>query len=280
MRPVLCRWIAYAGKPIYIDRLVTKPAYSLVEQSLNSKYSFRQDGSILATNGDGFGLGWYMHRDEPGLFKIAEPAWANENINEICSQIHARIFMAHIRAASAGAIQRTNAHPFKYKYWLFQHNGFLRHFDVLRRDLQFAIAPEYFEFLKGTTDSETLFLLALTHGLQDNPRVALETLIREVRSACDRRKVPFELVLSCALSDGKTLYTIRYSSLNFVHSQYYSTHAKSMKEVDEHSAEVPSKSVVVVSEPLDQEMEHWMEMPANAFATIRDGEVGIEILNV
>lgn len=279
MRSVLCRWIAYTGKPIYIDRLVTKPAYSLVEQSLNSKYSFRPDGSILATNGDGFGLGWYMHREEPGLFKIAEPAWANENINEICSQIHARIFMAHIRAASIGAIQRTNAHPFKYKNWLFQHNGFLNHFDVLRRELQFEIAPEYFSYLKGTTDSETLFLLALTYGLEENPRLALETLILRIRKICEKNKVPFDLLMSCAISDGKMLYTVRYSSGNFVHSQYYSTHALSMKEVDENSAEVPSRSVVVVSEPLDQEMEHWKEMPVGAFATIHEGNVNIETLN-
>lgn len=276
----MCRWIAYAGKPIYIDTLVTRPAYSLVEQSLNSKFSFRPDGSILATNGDGFGLGWYMDREEPGLFKTAEPAWGNENINELCSQIRARIFMAHIRAASSGAIQRTNAHPFKYKNWIFQHNGCLESFDVLRRELQFDIAPEFFSYLKGTTDSETLFLLALTYGLQDDPKAALEKVILRVRRACDEKQVPYRLVMSCALSDGKSLYTIRYSSQKMVHSQYYSTHADCMKEINENSASVPPSSVVVVSEPLDQSMEHWKEMPVDTFATIRDGKIGIEQLKL
>lgn len=276
----MCRWIAYAGKPIFIDTLVTRPAYSLVEQSYNSKYSFRPDGSILSTNGDGFGLGWYMHKQEPGLFKIAEPAWANENINEICSQIHARIFMAHIRAASTGAIQRTNAHPFKYKNWLFQHNGFLNHFDVLRRELQFDIAPEYFTYLKGTTDSETLFLLALTYGLDSDPRGAIEKVIRRTQEACAKNNVSFDLIMSCAISDGKMLYTVRYSSGSFVHSQYYSMHAESMREINEDSAEVPARSVVVVSEPLDQSMDHWKEMPAGAFATIHDGKIHIEMLKV
>ncbi len=274
----MCRWIAYSGKPIYIDRLVTRPASSLVVQSLNAKFSFRPDGSILATNGDGFGLGWYMHRQEPGLFKTAEPAWANENINEICAQIQARIFMAHVRAASTGAIQRTNAHPFKYQNWLFQHNGFLNHFDILRRDLMFEISPEYFGYLKGTTDSETLFLLALTYGLQEAPRASFEKVIQRVRQACEEKQVPFDLVMSCALSDGNMLYTMRYSSGSFVHSQYYSAHTECMKEVDENSAEVPSKSIVVVSEPLDQTMDHWNEMPAGAFATIHEGKVHIETL--
>src|SRR5688572_20786995 len=98
----MCRWIAYIGKPIYIDTLVTKPSRSLVEQSLNSKMSFTQEGSLLTTNGDGFGVGWYAGKEEPGLFKGAEPAWGNENLNEICSQVKAHIFMAHIRAASTG----------------------------------------------------------------------------------------------------------------------------------------------------------------------------------
>jgi len=274
----VCRWIAYIGKPIFVDALVVRPAYSLVEQSLNSKFSFRSDGSILATNGDGFGLGWYMHRPEPGLFKTAEPAWANENINEICSQLQARIFMAHIRAASTGAIQRTNAHPFKYKNWLFQHNGYLAHFDVLRRDLQFDIGEEYFGHLKGTTDSETLFLLALTYGLDRDPKRAIERVIERVRQACTERGAPFELIMSTAFSDGSSIYTVRFASGTHVHSQYYSTHAACMQDIDDNAAAVPARSVVVVSEPLDQSMEHWKEMPVGAFATIRNGAIEIETL--
>ena len=276
----LCRWIAYIGKPIFVDTLVTAPAYSLVEQSLNSKYSYRSDGSILATNGDGFGLGWYMYKEEPGLFKTAEPAWANENINEICAQTQGHIFMAHVRAASMGSIQRTNAHPFKYKNWLFQHNGSLVEFDQVRRDLQFAIAPEYFAYLKGTTDSETLFLLALTFGLQADPKAAWEKVITHIRDLCSQKKLPFNLVLSCALSDGKKLYTIRYASGSLVHSQYYSTHADCMKDINQESAAVPASSVVIVSEPLDSSMEHWKEMPVGSFASIAKGKITIEQLNL
>lgn len=275
----MCRWIAYIGKPIFLDTLVTRPTYSLVEQSLHSKYSFRSDGSILAINGDGFGLGWYMHKEEPGLFKTAEPAWANENINEMCAQIQARIFMAHIRAASAGSIQRTNAHPFKYKNWIFQHNGYLNHFDTLRKDLQFSISSDLFNHLKGTTDSETLFLLALTYGLEKDPKTALERVILRVRKVCHEKDVPFELVMSCALSNGKNLYTMRYASGELVHSQYYSTHADCLKEINENNVAMPPSSVVVVSEPLDQSMEHWKEMPAGSFATIHGGKIHIETLN-
>jgi predicted glutamine amidotransferase len=272
----MCRWIAYIGKPIYIDTLVTKPSRSLVEQSLHSKMSFTQEGSLLTTNGDGFGVGWYAGKEEPGLFKGAEPAWGNENLSEICSQVKAHIFMAHIRAASTGAVQRANAHPFKYKNWLFQHNGHIGRFEALRRDLQFDIAPELYPALKGTTDSETFFLLALTYGLKDDPKAALRKTISRVERACRERDVPCDVVLSCALSDGTSLYTLRYASGEKCHSQYYSTHADCMKDVCEDATAMPRNSVVVVSEPLDQSGEHWQEMPERSFAAIRDGRIEIE----
>lgn len=276
----MCRWIAYIGKPISMDTLVTKPSRSLIEQSLNSQLSFRPDGSVLATNGDGFGMGWYGERAEPGLFKVPSPAWNNENITELCAQISSRLFMAHIRAASVGAIQRTNVHPFKYKNWLFQHNGYVGEFEKLRRDLQFDIAPELYTQLSGTTDSETLFLLALTYGLEQHPKQAFEKTIRRVLDLCDAYGINPDIILSCAISDGQSLYTLRYSSSTRVHSQYYATHAECLRELNADNATMPRNSVVVVSEPLDQSGALWQEMPSNSFATFAAGEARIEELRI
>ena len=33
------------------------------------------------------------------------------------------MILAHVRATSGTAIQRSNCHPFRYQHWLFQHNG-------------------------------------------------------------------------------------------------------------------------------------------------------------
>lgn len=276
----MCRWIAYIGNPIHMDTLVTKPTRSLIEQSLSSQLSFRPDGTVLSTNGDGFGMGWYGRKREPGLFRVPSPAWNNENISELCAQISSRLFMAHIRAASVGAIQRSNVHPFKYKNWLFQHNGYVSDFEVLRRDLQFDIAPELFPRLSGTTDSETLFLLALTYGLEDNPKAAMEKVIQRVLRACETHRVPPDVILSCAISNGHTLYTLRYSSSDRLHSQYYSTHAECLRDLNEDNHIMPENSVVVVSEPLDQSGELWQEMPANSFGTIASGIVRTEQLSL
>jgi len=282
----MCRWIAYIGKPVMMDTLVSKPAHSLLQQSLHARMLYKPDGSMDTTNGDGFGVGWYMDKAEPGLFKVADPAWSNENINEICSQVKSRLFMAHIRAASAGAIQRSNAHPFKYKNWLFQHNGRIENFHVVRRDLQFDIAPDLYSLIKGTTDSETLFLLALTFGLENEPKKAIERTIERVVRACKENSIAVDFNFSCAFSDGNALYTTRYSSTDRAHSQYYSTYADCLKSINAESDDVPSSSVVVVSEPLDLSLEHWVEMPIGSFAVFQERallpgtKIAIESLNV
>src|SRR5262249_57034690 len=59
----MCRWIAYRGETIPLEQYVTAPAHSLVVQSQ------RALESTAATNGDGFGMGWYGTRPEPGLHR-------------------------------------------------------------------------------------------------------------------------------------------------------------------------------------------------------------------
>jgi glutamine amidotransferase len=274
----MCRWIAYIGKPIYMDMLVTRPEHSLVAQSLDTKLRYKPDGSILAINGDGFGIGWYSRRSEPGLYKVSDPAWSNENIHAICNQTESGLFMAHIREATTGEVQRSNTHPFKYKNWLFQHNGRVNRFESIRRELEFDISPELYPEVKGNTDSEVLFFLALTYGLESQPKLALERTIHRIDRACRKKGIPVEFNASLAMSDGKTLYTARFAVGLDSNSQYYSTDANCMKAINREFAEMPPDGVVVVSEPLDYSEHKWMEMPEGSFATIREGKIRIEQL--
>ena len=276
----MCRWIAYSGQPIFMEKLITLPEHSLVEQSLNTAMNFHADGSLMSTNGDGFGIGWYAERMEPGLFRDEKPAWNNQNLKELCKQIRARIFMAHVRATTTGAVQLSNCHPFKYKNWLFQHNGDVTNFKKLRRDLQMDIAPELYPYLKGTTDSETFFLLALTYGLQDNPRKALQKMVHRIYKAMvDNGQTDGHLNLSCALSDGQKLYTLRYSYNVPSKTQFYSSQLGWLDDVDppvEGASYFPNKNIIVVSEPLDGFDDKWTEIPKNSFATMFQSEVQVE----
>ena len=76
------------------------------------------------------------------------------------------LFFAHPCARPAAPIQQTNCHPFRHGRWLFMHNGFVGDFAAVKRDLTFAIDPSLYPHVRGTTDSEVLFHLALTFGLE------------------------------------------------------------------------------------------------------------------
>lgn len=272
----MCRWIAYTGKPIYLDTLVTKPDHSLVVQSRHSQMNYTKNGQLLSTNGDGFGIGWYDKRKEPGLFKDDLPAWHNTNLNNLCHQVKAHTFMAHIRATTTGDIQRANCHPFRYKNWLFQHNGHVSHFPKIRRELQLSIAPELYPLLQGTTDSETFFYLAITLGLLDEPKAAMQKMVEKVLQALLKIDQEGVLNLSCAISDGEKLYTIRYSHNEAPMTQFVSTDTACMAEFAQARPRIPSGSTVVVSEPLDNISSKWRKIANNSFTTINNSNVQSE----
>lgn len=272
----MCRWLAYSGKPIFLDTLITQPDHSLVEQSLNSKLNYNNAGQLLSTNGDGFGIGWYDQQPYPGVFKEELPAWHNINLQKLCHHIQAHIFMAHVRATTTGDIQRTNCHPFCHGNWLFQHNGQVSDFPALRRELQFAVDPELFPDIRGNTDSETFFMLAITYGLKTNPKQALQKMVRKVESVLLKHDPEGILNLSCAISDGEYLYTLRYSHNEDPMTQFYSTDASCLSQFDVKDGDSLGACTVVVSEPLDSINEKWVKIPDNSFTTIRNNEVKTE----
>jgi glutamine amidotransferase len=76
--PCMCRFLAYVGEPIFLADLVCAPTHSLIHQSMHA------DEGKTPTNGDGFGLGWYAEREEPGLHREIRPAWSDENLRSLC----------------------------------------------------------------------------------------------------------------------------------------------------------------------------------------------------
>src|SRR5919108_4896553 len=167
----MCRWLGYFGDPIRPEELLYQPARSLIEQSKSHA------PDVAIANGDGFGLGWYGTADGPGLFRSESPAWGDRNLREISAQLCSPLFLAHVRAATGtAAVQQTNCHPFRHGRWLFVHNGFIEAFDRLHRELLMAVDPGLFRSVEGTTDSEVMFYLALTFGLDDDPLGGLERM--------------------------------------------------------------------------------------------------------
>src|SRR5436305_213110 len=168
----MCRWLAaYTEVPILLERALYAPAHSLIDQSLHSKLGAE------ATNGDGFGVGWYDDQPSPGVFRSIEPAWNDQNLRELAAHVRSGMFFAHIRAAIGSAVQQTNCHPFRHGRWLFMHNGFIDGFAKIKRDLALAVDESLFADIEGQTDTEMLFNVALTFGLRDDPPGAVARAI-------------------------------------------------------------------------------------------------------
>jgi predicted glutamine amidotransferase len=141
----MCRFLAYRGEPVFLSSLVSAPAHSLIHQSLHAAEA------KTGTNGDGFGLGWYGERDEPGLYREVRPAWSDENLRSLCDQVRSRLFFAHVRASTGTSSTRANCHPFAHGRYLFMHNGQIGGYAGLKRRIEGMIPDELYGARLGTS---------------------------------------------------------------------------------------------------------------------------------
>ena len=117
-----------------------------------------------------------------------------------------------MRATSGTAIQQTNCHPFRHGSWLFVHNGVVAGFHEMRRELMLEVAPELFPDIQGSTDSEVLFHLALTYGLEQDPVAALERTIGLVEATASSTASKRAVQASIGVADGERLWAFRYAT--------------------------------------------------------------------
>lgn len=236
----MCRWVAYSGRPTYLEALVAQPKHSLISQSLHAQEA------KTGINGDGFGLGWYGDRDEPGLFRETLPAWSDENLRSLCRLIRSRLFFAHVRASTGTATTRANCHPFAVGPWLFMHNGQIGGYRRLRRDLEALIPDRLYEHRTGTTDSEALFLILLARNVETDPVGAVQSTLAEVAELQRRKAIRAPMRFTAALSDGRRLFAFRCASDRKAPSLYYRN---------------GDGAVTAVSEPLDADGAGWAPVP-------------------
>jgi glutamine amidotransferase len=265
----MCRWLAYSGSPVLLEELLYGPKNSLIVQSLHSRLGAEE------TNGDGFGVGWYGAQETPAVFHSIEPAWNDRNLRELAGHINASIVFAHIRASTGSPVQQTNCHPFRHGRWLWMHNGFIDDFHAVKRDLVLAIDPERYPAIEGTTDSETLFHLALTFGLEENPPSAVQRAIGLVESVGRERGVEYPFQGTIATTDGESIWAFRYSSEGKSRSLFFSTDIRTLRELYPENIllrDLDDESRLVVSEPLGDLQGAWNEVPESSWGVIQPGQ--------
>ncbi len=265
----MCRWNAYIGEPLLIDELLYRPKHGLIDESLHSRMGAE------TTNGDGFGLGWYPPGTpgDPARYRSVNPAWNDANLRDLAAHIESPLFVAHIRAAVGSPVQQTNCHPFRHGRWLFVHNGLIDGFAKLRRDLMLAVDPSLFSGVAGSTDSETLFYLALTHGLEEDPIAAMEKAIGIVEQAAAKEGITDPMQGTIGISDGERLWAIRYSSAHQSRTLFVSEDVDTVRRLHPERPrlqELSENARLVVSEPLIDLPGAWHEIP-EATALVVDG---------
>ena len=265
----MCRWLAYSGSPVRLDDLLYKPVNSLVMQSKHARMGAE------TTNGDGFGIGWYGTEPTPGLFHSTEPAWHDRNLRELGRQASASRVFAHIRATTGTAIQQTNCHPFRHGKWLWMHNGALADFPKVKRDMAITVDPGLYPEIEGSTDSEMFFYLALTFGLEEDPRAAVAEAVGFIEDAGRRRGVGHPVQMTVATTDGDTTWAFRYSSEGKSRSLFTSrdiTPLQALYPENELLNKLSDDSRLVVSEPLGDLHGAWQEVPESTCVVVHGGE--------
>lgn len=238
----MCRWLCYHGPSIYLEKLIYEPSHSLIDQSLHA------EEAKVETNADGFGVAWYTDRSEPGLYRDILPAWSDSNLRSLAHHIKANVFLAHVRASTGTETSRPNCHPFTQGRWTFMHNGQIGEYLNIRRQLEALISDELYRYRLGTTDSEAIFLIMLSYGLDVDPEAAICKTIKAIMGIMETAHIKTPFRFTASLTDGERLYAIRFSTDNNPATLYYTS---------------TPESLTVVSEPLDDTVQCWISVPAS-----------------
>ena len=160
----MCRVLAYIGPEIPLDSLLLAPDNSLVNQTLDPERH-----PLLQLAGWGFGA-WSEHLlkpEEPLLYHRPMPAFYDDNADGIIPSLQVSTMLAHVRAAaydSTTVLADENCHPYSYKLtpWIVAQNGDLPSWQLLQRELLQHCKDVYLEQMRGTTDTEFLYVLLLS----------------------------------------------------------------------------------------------------------------------
>jgi predicted glutamine amidotransferase len=260
--------MGWSGQPVIVEELLFKPKHGLVDQSLHSRLG------VETTNGDGFGLGWYGQGEGPAMYRSIQPAWGDANLRELASHIESHMFLAHVRATTGTPVQQTNCHPFRHGRWMFVHNGVVNDFEHMRRELMLAVAPGLFADIQGSTDSEVIFHLALTFGLEHDPVRAVEQAIGLIEATAEKHGIEHAVQASMGLTDGERLWAFRYSTERKSRTLFVSEQAETVHRLypeNERLRRFRDDDRIVVSEPLSDLPGAWVEIPESTVLIVQPG---------
>jgi len=246
-----------------------KPKNSILKQSINDTYTpFQQEINERdhKINADGFGLTWEKN-NQLFSYKSIKPPWNDYNIMELSNFIESNLFLVHIRAIKPfsinSVVHQFNCHPFRFKNFVFMHNGEIKNKIYLTKYLYQNTNLNILNNIRGTTDSEYAFHIFLS--LLDSKYLDGNTKLSQNYFA-EKIKQTIQLIinltndiasLNFAFYDGKTLICTRFinSKSENPPSLYYS---KNLKLNDKSNF-----NTLISSEPINENKSDWNLIPKN-----------------
>ncbi|HXF67751.1 MAG TPA: class II glutamine amidotransferase [Burkholderiales bacterium] len=303
----MCRALAYLGQPVLLDNLLYQPDSALVKQSYMPQM-------LQLLNLAGFGLrAWSRDSHDPERpfsYASTELPIYDRNLKALATKIRANCLLAHVRGVpyhSEAVISQHNVHPFQFPGCrvALAHNGDLDRFREMKPLLASRVRPEFARMINGTTDSEWIYALIVSH-LEDPGREpeagelvraveATLAVLRETRAALG---IALSSPVNLFIVSGSRLAAVRYcfdfgcyrtddpalvppSSFT-----YYSLWYTSGREYGYYDGEWKmiggadtADSIMIASEPLTRDISTWLEVPEYSmiYADARSGRPAIEV---
>lgn len=138
-----------------------------------------------------------------------------------------------------------------------------------------AVDPALFPLISGTTDTELMFYLALTFGLENDPPDAVAKMIGfvEMRGREAGIENPFQGTI--VTSDGDSMWAFRYSSAGESRTLFVTRDVPTLRK---QFPDVPALHLasddarLVVSEPIGDLPGAWAEVPEACYRVVGKGE--------
>jgi glutamine amidotransferase len=239
---------------------------------VNASLSFRGFRNRGKYNRDGWGYAYYP---DNAAQVIKEPiSSASSDLSRFIVDYHrikSKIYISHVRLASAGSVSFCNTHPFNRelfgKEYVFAHNGTLRGFDLSSR---------YYKPI-GQTDSEQAFCFIIEQIRKKKIQKwnqknldFLESVLTEINEYGN---------FNCLMSDGEYLFCYydknSYNGLYFVERKAPFDRIRLLDEdfeINLSKQKSPDqRGFIIATEPLTNE--NWEEFNPGLLTVFKDGEI-------
>jgi glutamine amidotransferase len=135
-----------------------------------------------------------------------------------------------------------------------------------------ALDPALFGAVEGTTDSEVVFHLALTFGLEDDPIAALERAVGFIEALAAKRGIDDPVQASFGVTDGETLWGVRYNTGGRARTLYMSADVDTIRHLypeNERFSQLSPDDRLIVSEPFSDLPGLWEPVAEATAVTVR-----------